>query len=149
MTVTIKDRQVRKYLNTVTDRFGNIDKKSRQYVGILSAIVLRDVIDHFEEEKDPKRRWQDWSKNYRKRMVKIGKGGNMILQDTGRLKGGWQPTNYRTSRDGILWFNPVHYANTHDQGDRNRNIPRREFSWISDTAVRQMETQTIKYLGLL
>jgi phage gpG-like protein len=110
----------------------------------VGARVIADVINHFEQERGPTGKWKAWSPAYRKYMQKRGKGGNKILQDTGRLRTGWQPARYRTSREGITWFNPVEYAGAHDRG--TRRLPKREFSWISRQAIEKIEKDTAKFL---
>lgn len=39
------------------------------------------------------------------KMKELGKGGNKILQDSGRLRNSFKPQNYRSVSEGILWFN--------------------------------------------
>ena len=143
-TVTIDDGEVRQLLRDLIKRSGQISKRAKEFVGILSAVVLRDVVDHFAREEGPDGGWVPWSNAYRKHMIAIGKGGNLILSDTGHLKGGWQPARYRASRDGILWFNPVEYAAKHDQGIEP--FPQRRFTWLSKRAIRDIEGQTAAFL---
>lgn len=131
-------------LDDLQKRSDQISGRSKQYAGLLGAIVFADVIDHFEKERGESGRWKPWSKAYKASMAAKGRGGNKILQDTGRLKGGWLPTRYETSKAGIAWFNPVPYAGVHNDG--SSRMPKRQFTWMSIKARRKMEVQTAKFL---
>ena len=143
-SVVIDDKKVRRLLNGLIKNVGQISERGKKYVGLLSAVILRDIDEHFFLEEGPKGRWQDWSTKYKRYMISKGKGGNLILQDTGRLRQGWQPSRYRLTRDGVLWFNPVRYAAQHDQGKRPH--PQRKFTWISNKAIKKIEEQTVKFI---
>lgn len=143
-SVVIDDADVRKLLNGLIKNVGQISEKGKRYVGLLSSIVFRDVIEHFEKEEGPGGRWKPWSARYARYMVSVGKGNNLILSDTGRLRQGWQPSRYRVAKDGILWFNPVPYAAQHDQGIFP--YPARKFTWLSKQAVQEIETQTARFV---
>lgn len=143
-TVVIDDKEVRRLINSLIKNVGEISEKGKKYVGLLSSIVLRDVIQHFEKEEGPSGRWKAWSPSYQKYMMAIGKSGNLILQDTGRLRQGWQPGRYRVAKDGVLWFNPVEYAAKHNEGISP--YPQRKFAWLSARAVKDIEAQTVKFI---
>lgn len=143
--ITIKDKGIRKLLNDLIKQTGKISSRSQDYVALLGAIVLRDVEDHFNKQQGPDGSgWRPWSGPYAERMRKKGKSGNFILTDTGRLRKGWQPARHRTSKKGILWFNPIKYARTHDEG--LGRMPKRQFTWISRRAMKKMESDTAKFL---
>lgn len=143
-SVTIDDADVRRLLNGLIKNVGQISEKGKRYVGLLSSIVFRDIMEHFEKEEGPSGRWKPWSARYQRYMMRIGKANNLILSDTGRLKQGWQPSRYRIAKDGILWFNPVPYGAKHDQGISP--YPQRKFTWLSSGAVKAMEEQTARFL---
>lgn len=142
-TVVIEDSEVRELLKGLIKNVGQISQRGKKYVGLLSAVVLGDVVDHFAKEAGPDGRWKPWSKSYHRFMVKIGKGGNLILSDTGRLRQGWQPTRYRVAQGGILWFNPITYGEKHDEGI---GVPQRKFTWLSDNAIDKIEQQTADFI---
>lgn len=142
--VVLDDKEVQKLLKGLIKNVGEISEKGRRYVGLLSAIVFKDVIEHFERQEGPEGKWAPWSKRYSKYMLSIGKGNNLILTDTGRLRQGWQPSRYRISSDGVLWYNPVSYAAQHDEG--LGQYPQRRFAWISDVAIKNIEEQTVKFI---
>ena len=143
-TITIDDKEVRKLIEGLIKNVGEISQRGKRYVGLLSSIVLRDVVDHFAKQEGPDGKWAPWSNRYRKYMASIGKGGNLILSDTGKLRQGWQPERYRLVSDGILWFNPVEYAAQHDEGIRP--YPQRKFTWISKNATNEIERQTALFV---
>ena len=142
--VTIKDKQVKKLLSDMIKAKGKISQRSKDYVTLIGARVIADIIDHFENEQGPNGRWAPWSEAYRLQMAKKGKAGNKILQDTGRLKGGWMPARYRKSKQGVLWFNPVKYAGAHDQG--TNRLPKRQFTWLSSKAMSNISEDTVKFM---
>src|SRR3990167_3296057 len=115
MSVEVKfeDKEIRRVVNGLIKNLGVISNRGKEYVTILSSVVIQDIIDHFEREEGDDGRWVPWSSTYRKYMIAIGKGGNLILSDTGKLRSGWQPARYRAAKDGILWYNPVSYAAQH------------------------------------
>ena len=143
-SITIDDKEVRKLINGLIKNVGEISNRSKRYVGLLSSIVIGDVVEHFSRQEGPTGKWKPWSNRYRKHMVSIGKGGNLILSDTGKLRQGWQPARYRLAKDGILWFNPVEYAAQHDQGIFP--YPQRKFTWLSKDASNEIERQTVLFI---
>jgi phage gpG-like protein len=142
--VTVDDKEVRRLINSLIKNVGQISDKGKKYVGLLSSVVLGDVVQHFAKQQGPDGTWKSWSDQYRRYMIRIGKGGNLILSDTGRLRQGWQPARYRLAKDGVLWFNPVQYARAHDEG--LGRFPERKFTWLSKGAIREIENQTVKFI---
>ena len=141
--LVIEDKGVKKLIRQLIDRDRKISDRDQAYVGLLSAIVFQDIIKHFEDEQGPTAKWPEWGPKYRAIMERKGKGGNKLLQDTGRLKGGWVPANVRTVKDGIVWFNPVRYANRHDEGI---GVKKRKFTWLSNFAMQKIERQTLQFI---
>lgn len=142
--VILEDASARKLLNGLIKNVGQISNRAKAYVGILSSVVIRDIIDHFEKQESDIGKWKPWSASYRKYMISIGKGGNLILSNTGKLRQGWQPARYRVSKEGVLWFNPVEYASKHNEGIPP--FPQRKFTWLSEKALNDIETQTVKFI---
>lgn len=147
--VVFDDQEVREFLAEVDDRVKDIQDGKSKYIGILSAIVFRDVIQHFEQEAGPNGGWKPWSNVYKEQLKAEGKSGNRILQFTGRLRNTIKPSSYRTSSDGVVWYNNAKvngfpYAWAHDEG--SGNLPQREFMWLSDKAVEDMSEQTLKFI---
>lgn len=148
--IVIDDAEVRKFLAGVSKRADQISKKDKAVIGLLSAIVYRDVIQHFEREEGPEGAWNGWSPSYTKFMASIGRSGNKKLQFSGRLRQAFQPTNVRTTAEGIAWFNPAKtakgfpYAAAHDEG--GGRLPQRRFMWLSGEAFSDIESQILKFL---
>lgn len=142
--VVIDDKEVREMLSNLIKNVGKISEKAKEYVGLLSSVVFRDLIRHFENQEGPDGKWKPWSPRYANYMAKIGKSGNLILTDTGRLRQGWQPTRYRIVNEGVIWFNPVSYGKKHNEGIAP--FPKRQFAWISKDASDEMERQTLKFV---
>lgn len=122
----------------------------KQLGGVISANVFKDIIDHFSEEEGEDGPWTDWSSSYVQQMFSKGKSGNRILQDTGRLRNSFKPSNYRAEEAGILFFNNAAtkggfpYAAAHDIG--GPKLPQRKFMWLSDMAMESIAEQTLKWI---
>lgn len=141
----------------VVEFFKNIDKRlkdvkdgKKKFIGLLSAIVYGDVIRHFEDEKGSDGPWKKWSASYTNKMKENNKAGNKILQDTGRLRNSFKPSNARKVSAGIVWFNPgktktgFPYAFAHDTG--GPVLPKRDFMWLSDEATDKIAEQTLQFM---
>ena len=142
--------KMNRFLNKTIKQFKGIESKEKKYLDLLSMYVIKDVTDHFEKQDGPTAKWRKWSQAYQKKMAKAGKGSNLILQDNGRLKNSFVPGNYRTSKEGVLWFNPAKtnkgfpYAFAHNEG--GDTLPKRRFMWLSSKALGDMGEATLKFL---
>lgn len=148
--VVVNDRKMRKLLKQISDRVGNIVDPSNAISSIFGTIVFQDIMDHFNRQSGPNGRWKPWSEIYARDMSRRGKGGNRILQDTGRLRQGVTPGNVRRSSRGLIWYNPVRtrhgfpYAVAHDEG--GRKLPQREFMWLSGRALQKITQASLDYI---
>lgn len=144
------DKEVREFLNQIDSRLKNIKGGKKEYTGLLSAIVYGDIIKHFESEQGSDGPWAKWSQFYKEKMDAEGKGGNKILQDTGRLRNNFKPSKVRRVNQGFLWFNDAQtksgfpYAAAHDVG--GSQLPKRDFMWLSEDAMKKIETQTLQFI---
>jgi len=148
--VVFKSKKVDAFLKKVSDKTDDaLDLKRAFAAGIISPII-KDITRHFEQERGPKGPWKKWSTSYSDQMTKKGKGGNKILQDTGRLKRGVKPINWRRDPKGLLIFNPEKtksgfpYAAAHDEG--GSKLPQRRFMWISKKAFNQVAQTTSRFI---
>jgi hypothetical protein len=139
--VMFDDQRAREFLEGIAKRAKDPEKIPK--IGfVLGAVVFQDVMDHFKDEKGPDGNWAPWSKIYKEHMNKIGRGGNKILQWTGRLRQNFMPKDVRNTTQGLLWFNNAKtksgfpYAFAHDEG--GGKLPARAFMWASDKAVEKM-----------
>lgn len=147
-----QDEEVQKFLRDFDKKIKIVNGKdaSKKYIGLLSAIVYKDVVTHFDEEKGPTGPWKQWSTFYKAKMDEEGKGGNKILQDTGRLRNNFKPQKVKKVSAGFMWFNDAQtkkgfpYAYAHETG--GPQLPKRSFMWLSDNAMEQVETQTLKFI---
>ncbi len=148
--VIFEDESLRNFLKKISSNLQAVKDAKKKFVALMSAIVFKDVINHFEQEEGSKGKWVDWSTAYRKHMEKTGKAGNKKLQFSGRLRQTFTPTSNRTSGEGITWFNNAKtaggfpYAAAHDEG--GKKLPKRDFMWASDKAVEQMADNTLKFI---
>lgn len=147
---TFEDKEVADFLKSMATNLNKVKDGDKKYAGLLSAIVFRDVIGHFTQQEGSEGPWAPWSESYQEHMKKIGRQGNMILQFTGRLRNSFQPTNFRATNEGLLWFNKAQtslgfpYAFAHDTG--GERLPKRDFMWLSDKAVEDISEQTLNFM---
>ena len=148
--IVFDNKEALELLRGMSKRIDQITEHDKKVVGLLSAIVYRDIIDHFSTETGPEGPWKPWSDSYQRFMASIGKGGNKILQDTGRLRNSFKPANVRSTSEGLLWFNDAKlssgfpYALAHDEGFGR--LRQRQFMWLSDKAMEEIETAIVRFL---
>ena len=114
--------------------FDKMKKNASNFNSILktatATIGFRDVIKHFQGERGPRGKWA---------ALKSRQG--KILQDTGNLRNNFSPSNIENNgKNEVIFFNPTPYADTHDSGDSSRNIPQREFMYLTKLAEKKMAT---------
>lgn len=149
-TIALQDEKAQKFLAKAMKKVADAKDGGRAFGMALSAVVFQDIIDHFENEEGPDGPWEPWSKIYADAMSRRGKGGNKILQDTGRLRQTFLPTSYRKVGEGILWFNNARtgsgfpYAAAHDEG--GDQLPARTFMWTSEDASERIAEVTLNYV---
>lgn len=169
-----EDKEVKKFIKDMDKRLKEIEGGKKKFQGILSVIVYRDVIEHFQDEKGSEGDWAEWSPSYQaaidgavffrkiagrtvpfdpektKKPPKPPRKPGKILQDKGRLRNSFKPTNVRKHSAGLLWFNNAQtkggfpYAAAHDEG--GAQLPKRDFMWLSQKAVDDMAKQTLLFL---
>ena len=145
-----ENKEITDFIVQLEEKLKTIPSGEEKFRKLASVIVYRDVLDHFEKEAGPNGKWEHWSFLYTVQMEKRGKGGNKILQDSGRLRNNFKPTNVRGGKDGTVWFNDATtksgfpYAHAHNEGEGN--LPKREFMWFSEKALDKLAEQTLKFL---
>lgn len=148
--VTFQDAEIKKMLKDMSRNLDAFKKKKAPVVGLMSAHIFKDIMEHFAKEEGEDEAWQEWSEKYAIAMAKRGKGGNKILQDTGRLRQNFKPTSYRSVSQGILWFNNAKtksgapYAYYHNEGIGPQ--PKREFMWLSTRAMSKIEEDLVNFM---
>ena len=136
-----------KQLNNSRDAIKNAKKAYAQSVG---GKVLAEITHHFEFEEGPGGRWPEWSRAYTIQRAEDGKLGNLLLQDSGRLKKGVKAGNYRKVSDGIEWYNNAKtksgfpYAYAHDEG--GPKLPKRSFMWLSNKSLDLISKITLAFM---
>ncbi len=145
------DKEIQEFFDKLKRKNISIEQGSRQLAGIISANVYRDIMGHFDKEEGAGgEAWQGWSEIYAEHMEKIGRGGNKILQDNGRLRNSFVPSNYRVVSGGVVFYNSAKtkdgfpYAQAHDEG--GPKLPQREFMWLSEIAMEEIADATINWL---
>lgn len=144
-------KKAEEFLKRLKRNKDSVDKRDDAYVSTISLFVFQDIINHFEKEQGPSGKWKAWSKVYAEHMETIGKGGNKILQDSGRLRQSFTPGQWRKRPAGIEWYNPAKtkggfpYAAAHDEG--GPKLPQRRFMWLSDSAMNKISEATAAFLA--
>lgn len=141
-----------RFFRKKTKNAQDVQDMKKAYVGTIISFIIQDIEDHFQREQGPEGAWPDWSDAYKKHMLKRGKGGNKILQDSGHLKGGVRPSNWRKSRSGLEVFNPAKtktgfaYAAHHNEGSSTSDGKPRTFMWLSDKGLDKISQATLAYI---
>lgn len=139
--VVFEDKIVRNFLKDISRNMKS-PEKVEQIVAAFSAIVFKDVMSHFKDEKGPDGSWKAWSRSYQRHMEKIGRSNNKILQFSGRLRQNFKPEKRRIKKDQWAWFNDAKtkggfpYAWAHNEG--TGKLPRRRYMWLSSKALDTM-----------
>lgn len=139
--IVFEDREMRKWLEGLVKKTKNPEKQ-KNVLAAFSAIIYRDVMDHFSKEEGPEGAWEAWSTTYALHMARIGRSGNKLLQFTGRMRQNFTPTKVKTSSLAITWYNNAKtsggfpYAWAHDEG--TGKLPQREFMWASQKAMDEI-----------
>ena len=116
--------------------------------------MWRDVGDYmrkqtlrcFDGERAPDgTKWAPWSEKYKKRMEKLGKGGNKILANTGELR---RSLNRIEFKDRVVVGSALPYAATHQFGDAGRNIPARTFLGLTEADRDEVRRRLKMYFDL-
>ena len=145
-----KDDELKQTLKNVSKSLKYIKDGHKKFIGLMSVVVYRDIVDHFEKEEGSDGPWVKWSTYHEQIMVESGKGGNKILQDTGVLRNSFKPTNVKSTKEGIAWFNNAKtkngfpYAFAHDEG--GSQLPKRDFMWASDKALEDMANNMLAFI---
>lgn len=148
--IVFEDAEIKKFFSDFNNRLKEVKGGKKKFAAMLSSIVYGDIMDHFKKEEGPQGKWPAWSKIYRDHMEKTGKGGNNLLQFSGRLRQNFLPTSVRSKSDGIEWFNNAKtkkgfpYAYAHDVG--GPVLPRRNFMWASENAIERMSKNILGFM---
>lgn len=173
--VTFENKEVMDFLKNLDKKLKNIKDGNKKYTTLLSSIVYKDINQHFEKEEGSQGPWVEWSLSYA--MTIAGRGAfrkirgrtifldeyqvdeygikpprkpGMKLQDTGRLRNSFKPTNVRRTNEGFLWFNNAKtksgfpYAFAHNEG--GGSLPKRDFMWLSNEAQEKISVQTLQFM---
>lgn len=149
-TFRFSNKKTMKWLKKMAISVKSIRTLKKSYADMVSAFVFQDIMDHFEKEMGSQEKWERWSDAYDEHMIKIGKGANNILQDTGRLRNSFVPTNWRREGAKIVWFNNAKtsdgfpYAAAHDRG--RGKLPKRDFMWLSKNAKSDISKATLDFI---
>ncbi len=117
-------------------------KRGRRFWQRAAIFVHREVIGHFRDETGPDGPWKPWAAST-KAARKRGRGGNKILQDEGTLMGS---IVFTASERSALIKTVLDYAATHQEGDREKNIPARPFMFLPRDKVRRIRKAYSRFI---
>jgi len=149
--ITFKNKEVMEFFGRIAKNNDDIEQRTTDYWSSITAPAMRSVLHHFSHQMGPDGKWQDWSQVYADHMASVGKSGNKILTDTGRLRQSLQmaDTSSRIKR-GELLFNPAQsddgkpYAYNHDTGSGGQK--QRKFMWLGKPTMNVIANITAAYL---
>jgi phage gpG-like protein len=136
-------------IKTLSDRWQQVETRN-EFGAIIASTVYADIIDHFRQEQGSNGKWKSWSDAYAQHMASIGKGGNQILQDSGRLRMSFTPSDYYGTDAGIVFYNRAQtkggfpYAKAHNEG--GPVLPKRDFMWLSNQAMDKIVDIATRWL---
>lgn len=148
--IEFKDESLKQALKNLSTNLKYVKDGHKKFLGLMSSVVWGDIDDHFKKEQGPDGKWQHWSFTHTLNMEREGKGGNLILQDSGRLRNNFKPTNVKMESKGITWFNNAKtkkgfpYAQAHNEG--GPKLPQRQFMWASDNAIERMSNNMLGFI---
>lgn len=121
-----------------------IERHSKNATNFLRSMVntrgFADIQDHFRRESGPDGKWKPWSAMYAQ--MRANKKGpraraDKILQLTGTLRQSLLPRSGKLrnqGRNAVMMVSNVEYSGQHDEGDSTKNIPKREFMYLTSRA---------------
>lgn len=125
---SIKLKNIKRVIKDFAKVVKNLENPQKA-MSTIATMGLKDVDEHFRNEKGPSGRWKPLAKS---RSRKRDKGGQLILNDTGILKGSIRGKAIK--KQAVISTN-VDYADFHQhQKKRYKRPPQRKFLWISKKA---------------
>jgi phage virion morphogenesis protein len=126
-------------------RFKGMQERCKNPSEVMKIVAIkgwRGVVDqNFRDEKDQSgTRWDPLQAD---RRGKRHKGTHKLLQDTGRLR---MSTGFKNTTDEAVVFNDCKYAAAHNYGYPKRNLPARQFLYVSDATMLQIMKTMTNYL---
>lgn len=120
--------ELKTYINKTIDYLKNPKKTFQQG----SLAMMKDVSEHFTNEKGESGHWRPLSEITLKRRKKGGKSkyGDRILRDSGTL---WRSIGADAGKDFMEVGSTIPYAAVHNYG--YKKIPQRDFLWLSQTSI--------------
>ena len=146
--ITFNAREARKFFSSISENTKKQKKIAREYARTIAPIVVTDILNHFNKEKGPDGPWAKWSRAYSDHMARIGKGGNRILVDSGKLRKGVDVKNWRAAGKGIVFFNPAKTRSGFDYSGHHNTTARttRPFMWFSERALDKIAFATLEFM---
>ena len=120
----IDSRQIKSWEKSLKQNVGRMS----EYTSRASNLMHQDIIKHFDQDKKGST-GSPWAKT-----KKAHKSGDTLIR-TGTLRGSFFERYTETYAEVGT---QVEYAAVHNFGYRKKNIPQREFLWISTMAENQI-----------
>jgi len=156
VTIVFQDKALKKTIEKLEENVNDAKGVDKKFYVFASAIVFREIMNHFKEEQGSKGPWQERSNNppnYYKDTIE-GEGFTKILQVSGNLRKSIMPirrnSQVRKVKDGLMWYTNAKtvsgfpYAAAHDEGWGK--LPKRDFMWLSNKGLDRIAGMTLKKL---
>jgi phage gpG-like protein len=129
-------------LSQAITTLGQYIRKPRKTFALAAVMMHTDVMDHFKQEMGDDGKWARFLNRKGRRVSRrpTKRGGTKLLQDTGDLRGSL--TRVYSWSGAEVGTNKI-YAQTHQMGDRSRNIVDRPFAWLSEKMRMRIADQFI------
>lgn len=122
-------------------------KNMNTVLSVIAGKIWKNVMNNFKEEIGTEGYWQPWRKKIKDGGYRFypyrpyGRGGDKLLQDTGRLR---SSIRYTVFKDTAVVYTNIKYAKYHQEG--TSNIPKRDFMWIPDSEITKYKLSLLKYI---
>jgi len=157
ISAKLDSKEITEFLGSLSGSVRDINSGKGKYVRAMYPVIFPDVIKHFDDEMGPDGKWDHWSFQYELFMMKIGKGDNNILQDTGRLRQSNILALSQGKRGEVrLLVNKAKtkdnfpYALHHDEGvdgSKSSHLGNsRPFMWLSDSGLELVAAATLDFM---
>ena len=124
----IEDSRWKGFISGLSKGLGDVNTLFKK---AFLIVWPRESADHFDQELGFDGPWAQWSPSYAQFMERIGKGGNKLLQDTGRLRTQTVQNPILTSLpNGLKVESETPYSGFLDEG--TSKMPARPFMWLGD-----------------
>jgi len=133
----LNDKQIIKFLQDCHKKLGDLSPIMKT----ARVFMKQKIEENFDTEGAATgEKWREWSKPWKKRRIKLGRGSGKILTLDGELR---RSLHAKSGRDFALVGTNKEYAAIHNFGGtkqlkHNKTMPKREFMRFDDHAIDEL-----------